>query len=90
MMQPRNMSMGASINVSSWIGTMVVTPDGHVVGEINEVAIDSVTGSVRYFVVAISDVIGGRATIYALPFGDCLFDEKSEMCIAKAMYPLRM
>ena len=90
MMPPPNTSMGASINVSSWIGTTVVTPDGHIEGEINEVVIDSVTGSVRYFVVAIGDAIGGRAAIYALPFGDCQFDEKSDMCIAKAMYLLRM
>ena len=90
MMPPPNTSMGASINVSSWIGTTVVTPDGHIEGEINEVVIDSVTGSVRYFVVAIGDEIAGRVTTYALPFNDCQFDEQRALCIAKAMYPLRM
>ncbi len=89
MMSPPNKSMGAPVNVSTWVGTMVVAPDGHVEGEINEVVIDDVTGSVRYFVVAVGDVVGRRATRYALPFSDCLFDEKGDICIAKAMYPLR-
>lgn len=82
--------MFASHNVSSWIGTTVVTPDHHVEGEINEVVIDSVTGRVKYFVVAIGDEIPGRVTTYALPFNDCQFDEQRALCIARAMYPLRM
>lgn len=85
-----NTSISASNNVSSWIGAIVVTPNGHVEGEINEVVIDSVTGKVRYFVVAIDDATGDRATIFALPFGDCQFDETSNTCVAKAMYPLRI
>ena len=82
--------MFASLNDSSWIGTTVVAPDGHIEGEINDVVLDSVTGRVKYFVVAIGNEIGGRVTPYALPFKDCHFDEKSAVCIAKAMYPLRM
>ena len=89
-MRPPNTSMYPSIDKSRWIGATVVAPNGQVEGEINEAVIDSITGKVRYFIVAIGDPPLGRASIYALPVGDCIFDEKSRSCVAKSLYPLRV
>ena len=82
--------MCPSIDKSRWIGATVLAPTGQVEGEINEGVIDSATGRVRYFIVEIGDPVQGRASLYALPVDDCVFDEKSRSCVARSLYPLRV
>ena len=89
MMPPPNTSIYPSIDISLLIGAIVVAPNGQVEGKIDEAVIDSVTGKVRYFIVTTGDRIRGRASIYALPVGDCQFDEKGKSCVAMTLYPLR-
>lgn len=78
------------VDVSLWIGAVVVAPGGAVEGKIDDAVIDAATGKVRYFVVAISDPLPGRARVFALPIGDCSFDENSLTCVAESLYPLQV
>lgn len=89
-MRSPNTKIHPAIESLHWIGATVVAPNGEVEGEINDAVMDATTGKVKYFIVAIGDPQRGSASVFALPFGDCTFDEKRRSCVAKSLYPLRV
>ncbi len=89
-MQSPNTNIYPAIDSVQWIGATVIAPNGEVEGEINDAVVDATTGKVKYFIVAMGDPQRGSASVFALPFSDCTFDETRRSCVAKSLYPLRV